>query len=256
MVGWIKIDRSIAEHWLWKDREPFDKRSAWIDLLLMANHKDFKAEHKGRIVWRHSGEVNVSTRYLAEKWRWSRGKVNRFLTLLESDSMVTLNSTTDGTTIIIENWGKWQNLQAANDTTDSTTDSTSDDTTGSTTGSTNDKNVKNISTTTSTNRGRPKSVDEVRAYVAEKGLSVDADYFFDYYEENEWKDVKGAPVKSWKLKAQTWSKREQKNGNVNRMGINADSKPASKNARSDTGDGDSREAGSQSWFIPPMETAL
>lgn len=138
-MGWIKLDREITEHWLWKEKEPFDRRSAWIDLLLMANHKDFKTLYKGKLVERKRGEVNTSTRYLADRWRWSRGRVNRFLELLEADEMVTLNSTTDGTTITIENWGKWQDMPTAN----STTDDTTHDTTGSTTGSTNDKKVKN-----------------------------------------------------------------------------------------------------------------
>lgn len=131
-MGWIKLDREITEHWLWKEKEPFDRRSAWIDLLLMANHKDFKTLYKGQLVERKRGEVNTSTRYLAERWRWSRGRVNRFLELLEMDEMVTLNSTTDGTTVTIENWGKWQDVLTTDDTTDDTTHST------------NDKNIKNI----------------------------------------------------------------------------------------------------------------
>lgn len=138
-MGWIKLDREITEHWLWKEKEPFDRRSAWVDLLLMANHKDFKTLYKGKLVERKRGEVNTSTRYLAERWRWSRGRVNRFLELLEMDEMVTLNSTTDGTTVTIENWGKWQDVLTTDDTTDDTTRST----TGSTTHSTNDKNIKN-----------------------------------------------------------------------------------------------------------------
>lgn len=138
-MGWIKLDREITEHWLWKEKEPFDRRSAWIDLLLMANHKDFKTLYKGKLVERKRGEVNTSTRYLAERWRWSRGRVNRFLELLVADKMVTLNSTTDGTTVTIENWGKWQDMLTTNSTTDDTTHSTTD----STTDSTNDKNIKN-----------------------------------------------------------------------------------------------------------------
>ena len=40
--GWVCTHRKICEHWLWKDENPFDKRSAWIDLIMMANHEDKK----------------------------------------------------------------------------------------------------------------------------------------------------------------------------------------------------------------------
>ena len=39
--GWIKLHRRMLDSDIWKatKRKPFDKRSAWIDLLLRANHK-------------------------------------------------------------------------------------------------------------------------------------------------------------------------------------------------------------------------
>jgi hypothetical protein len=40
--GFIKLHRSIKDCWLWKDDEPFSKRDAWIDLLLLANYTDKK----------------------------------------------------------------------------------------------------------------------------------------------------------------------------------------------------------------------
>lgn len=55
----------------------------------------------------------------------------------------------------------------------------------------------------------PPTLEEVKAYIAEKKLSIDAKAFIDYYEATEWKDSKGQRVKSWKGKAQTW------NGHVN-----------------------------------------
>ena len=40
MAGWFKVERAIQDHSIWKSREPFDRRSAWIDLILLANYKD------------------------------------------------------------------------------------------------------------------------------------------------------------------------------------------------------------------------
>ena len=54
------------------------------------------------------------------------------------------------------------------------------------------------------------TLEEVKAYIDEKGYSVDAKKFFNYFDEGEWIDGKGQPVRSWKQKIITW---EQNNGN-------------------------------------------
>lgn len=56
----------------------------------------------------------------------------------------------------------------------------------------------------------PPSLDEVKQYVAEKKLAIDARCFFDFYTAGEWHDSSGKPVHNWKQKALTWDRREQK----------------------------------------------
>lgn len=143
--GWIKLHRSIQSHWLWADRDPFDKRSAWIDLLLMANFTDFKIMRNGRLMHRERGEVNTSILYLTERWKWSRPKVKHFLKTLESDGMITTKSTTDGTTITIEKYDFFQGQGTTDVTTNIPTDLTTDVTTDLTTDLTHDKNTINKS---------------------------------------------------------------------------------------------------------------
>ena len=128
MAGWFKVERDIQDHAIWKSREPFDRRSAWIDLILQANYKDFKTMYKGKIVYRKRGEVNTSIVYLAQRWRWDRRKVKRFLLALESDGMVSLNGTSDGTTVSIENYSKYQGDGTAHGTPDGTAHGTPDGT--------------------------------------------------------------------------------------------------------------------------------
>lgn len=103
--GWVKIDRGLLDNELWSTPEPFDVRAAWIDLILMANHKDAKI-FGGKDVKR--GDVNRSVLFLADRWGWSRGKVRRFLEKLEREQMASVNSTTSGTTITLINYGKYQ----------------------------------------------------------------------------------------------------------------------------------------------------
>lgn len=118
--GWIKLNRKIFEHWLWADGEPFDRRSAWIDLLLLANHKDHKIIHNGKEKMVKRGEVNRSLLQLSQRWRWSRGKTRRFISVLEAAKMVTRNSTTDGTTLTIVNYSIYQDYEPTNEPTDDT----------------------------------------------------------------------------------------------------------------------------------------
>ena len=118
MTGWFKIQREIEDHWIWKSKEPFDKRSAWIDLIMLANYKDRRTMDGESVVLRKRGDVNYSMLFLAKRWKWDRRKVKRFLMALADDGMVSLNSTSNGTTITIENYAKHQD----SGTTDGTTD--------------------------------------------------------------------------------------------------------------------------------------
>jgi len=63
----------------------------------------------------------------------------------------------------------------------------------------------------------PPTIDEVRAYCAEKGYTVDADRFVDYYTSNGWKVGKN-PMKDWKAAVRTWNRQDNpKASNVNPM---------------------------------------
>lgn len=129
--NWIKLNRNIFYNSLWEDKEPFDKRSAWIDLLMLANHSDHKIIQDGKITMAKRGDVNRSISFLAKRWRWSFKKVLRFINLLESDKMVIRNSTTHGTTITIVNYNKYQTRGKTDDLTDDRThDRTVDQTKG------------------------------------------------------------------------------------------------------------------------------
>lgn len=106
--GYIKIHRQLTDSWIWNNSEPFDMRSAWIDLLLMVNHDDNKILYEGKIITIHKGQVLTSILKLSAKWRWSRKKTARFLDILEKDNMITKKVTTHGTTITLINWDKYQ----------------------------------------------------------------------------------------------------------------------------------------------------
>ena len=107
--GWISIHRKIQQSDIWLDKEPFDKRSAWIDLIMMANHEDRQVLFDGKFIEVKRGEKITSLRMLSEKWKWSRNKVKRFLKLLESGSMIELKIDHQKTTYNIANYNVYQN---------------------------------------------------------------------------------------------------------------------------------------------------
>ena len=107
--GWVSIHRSIYDNWIWNDDEEFDKRSAWIDLLLMVNHEDKKVLMDGNLEVVKRGQRITSIRKLCTRWRWSRTKVNNFLKLLEKDNMIQLKIEPHKKTVItIVNYNFYQ----------------------------------------------------------------------------------------------------------------------------------------------------
>lgn len=144
MAGWFLVHRDIEDHWIWKSNEPFDKRSAWIDLIMLANHHDRKVTSDSGVALRKRGDVDYSMLFLAKRWKWDRRKVKRFLMALQSDGMVSLNGTSDGTTngttVTIENYDKYQFVG----TTDGTYHSTYDGTYHGTTDGTQNKELKEL----------------------------------------------------------------------------------------------------------------
>lgn len=53
---------------------------------------------------------------------------------------------------------------------------------------------------------RKPTVDEIRAYCAERHNSVDAEHFYDHYEANGWKIGGKSPMKDWRAAVRTWEK--------------------------------------------------
>lgn len=102
--GFIPLYRSIQDHWLWNNNEPFSKGQAWIDLLLSVNHEEKKIMINNTMVTIKPGQRWTSLRTLAATWNWSKDRVSRYIKLLKSDGMITTDETSCGTLLTIVNW--------------------------------------------------------------------------------------------------------------------------------------------------------
>ena len=107
MSGWIKLHRQIQEHWLW-NKKPFSRGQAWIDLLIMVNHKSQKTLIGNKLIDVDRGERVTSIRKLCSRWGWSNTKTKTFLKLLENDHMISVKSDSKKTTINIVNYNDYQ----------------------------------------------------------------------------------------------------------------------------------------------------
>lgn len=137
--GWIKLHRKLQDSWIWQSNEPFDRRSAWVDLILSALHSDKKILIDNDVIMINRGSFMTSIVKLSERWSWSRGKVVRFLELLEHEQMLNTKRTPKGTLITIVKYEVFQDLEKQNDTAVNTACSTTDGATHDT----QNKNIKN-----------------------------------------------------------------------------------------------------------------
>ena len=108
--GWISIYRSITDNWVWSEK-PFSIGQAWIDLLLMANHKDNKFYFNGQLITVKKGSFITSELKLMERWGWGNTKVRNFLKNLEKDGMIKHVPDKKQSTIYIENYGVYQDFE-------------------------------------------------------------------------------------------------------------------------------------------------
>ena len=134
--GWISIYRAIEEDPMYF-AEPFTRMQAFIDLILITNHERTVFFKRGIKITVERGQTVRSEDELALRWKWSRGKVRRFLLELENDTKIVQQKTRLCNCISIVNYDKYQ----LGGTTDSTTNDTTDSTTDSTTKNNNDNNI-------------------------------------------------------------------------------------------------------------------
>lgn len=105
--GWIKLYRNIQDHWIWQDPQ---KLKWWLDILLLANHKENKFLLGGVLVTLERGEHHTSELKLAARWGVSKTTVRKFLTLLENDKMIELKKSKKGTTLKVTNYNDYQDF--------------------------------------------------------------------------------------------------------------------------------------------------
>jgi hypothetical protein len=107
--GYISLYRSIQEHYLYPNHRKFTEFEAWVDMLLLANHKEADILIGMQKVKIGRGEFLTSELKLSLRWMWGRDRVRNFLKLLVNDKMIFKNSSSKFTMITICNYDGYQN---------------------------------------------------------------------------------------------------------------------------------------------------
>lgn len=196
--GYIYLQRKIQDCWIWQN-ESFSRGQAWIDLLLLAEWKDRKKRIGNELVTIKRGSFHLSILILADRWKWSRNRVRRFLEILEEDNMITTERTPYGTTVTIVKYEDYQIARISNEPTSEPSNEPTDEP---------QMNKDNKVNKEINNRGRftPPTLDDVRAYCQERNNGIDPQTFIDFYESKGWFVGKNK-MKDWKAAVRTWEKR-------------------------------------------------
>lgn len=80
--GYIKLARKQFDGHdaLWADGTPYDSRSAWTDLIQLAAYQSYAYRGVDPL---ERGEFVAAVRFLAERWKWSKSKTQRWLKSVE-----------------------------------------------------------------------------------------------------------------------------------------------------------------------------
>jgi len=116
MSGWIKIHRSITDHWLYTEKRKFSKFEAWNDILLTVNFAPGKIIIKGKIILINRGESVLSLESWGKRWKWDKSSVKRFFDLLKKDNMIELKNETVTTRLTVCKYEDYQSSENANET--------------------------------------------------------------------------------------------------------------------------------------------
>lgn len=196
---YIKVFRQMLKWGWYGDTNTF---RVFMHILLRANYEP--SEYLGHTIG--AGSCVFGRKKWAKELGLSERQVRTAISHLQATNEIAIKTTNKFSIITVVKWEFWQIEEGG--TTTKSTNKKSNERPTSDQQATTSKESKNTTTKYKHSMGHPK-LEDVRAYVTEKKLIIDPDYFFDYYETAGWVDNKGKPIQNWKLKALNWNKREE-----------------------------------------------
>jgi hypothetical protein len=103
----IKMRREWRDHPAF-DKETYSRMDAWGWIIENALWKDGVVSVDGSPIPLKRGQLSYSIRYLAEKWKWGKSSVHRFMKHLKKWDMADTESGTRQIVITVCNYDKYQ----------------------------------------------------------------------------------------------------------------------------------------------------
>lgn len=105
--GWVRIHRSIFDSNIWF-AERFNRAQAWIDLLLLASHKNRYIRIRGSKIELKRGQIARSMKTLSRRWQWDDRTVSKYLEDLQKEGRIRCKKSNITTVITIINYNHYQ----------------------------------------------------------------------------------------------------------------------------------------------------
>lgn len=109
MDGWFSINRQLLESTRWL-AEPFTRGQAWVDMVGLAQYQDGHIRVRGIRINLTRGQLGYSIEALAIRWKWSRGKVKRYLQELEKYGDIRWVNNSPTTIVELIKYDYWQRI--------------------------------------------------------------------------------------------------------------------------------------------------
>ncbi len=108
--GWVKIERSIMQHWIYNDAAYF---KAWTTIVMRANYETKMVMIDSELIECKRGQVLYSLKSWAKLFGkdWSIQKVRTFFKLLKKDGMIVTEGLRKTTRLTICNYDLYQEKQ-------------------------------------------------------------------------------------------------------------------------------------------------
>ena len=187
--GYIRLFRKI-DSWEWYT-EPNTIRM-FLHCLIKANHTDK--------LWRgitiHAGSFVTSRASLAKELDITERQVRTAINHLKSTNELTSKSTNHYSIITVNNWYLYQINDQQNDRQEVQQTTTTN-------------NIYKNNIVEINKKFTKPTIDEIKKYCLERGNSIDAEYFYNYYESKGWL-VGKSKMKDFKAAIRTWEQNQQK----------------------------------------------
>lgn len=203
--GWIKLPRSIADTWMYRNPHYL---KIWVHLLISANFRQSTAYVGGHLTTIERGDVLTSIRSLAQATGATEKQVRTFLNLGQKSGIIRAKKGTGATVVSIIDYDTLQGRPDEQGHTKGTRRAHEGHYHKNEEGRSNYTIPETIDRGATLSRSRPRSQDEAVAFfIAIGSTEAEGATFWDHFESNGWRVAGKAPMKNWQSAAKNWVRR-------------------------------------------------